>query len=322
MKGGRAADKRIGTSIEDYIHGPRTRTSVLTVVGTVAFDTLARMSALPAPEETGGVIDLTPDAPGGTGGNVSMGLARLGAAPRLLACVGRDFSASTYHAMLVAAGVDTSALSTSERPTSRAYIFVDEKGHQVTYFYAGASTEWRADAASVADARVHFAAGEIAEYPPLMRAARWSSFDPGQEIFHRDFAHIDACIPLCDLLFSNRHELRILEERGWPIRRLLDEGPDAVVETRGAEGTLVHTAQGRYAAPAVGVRAVDPTGAGDAHRAGFLYALEKGADHGVAARFANAVGSFAVEHVGAQIGQPTLAQAVERYEKAYGARPF
>lgn len=295
---------------------------VLTVVGTLAFDTLARVQALATVEHTGGVLRLQPDTPGGTAGNVALALARLGAPCRVISGVGPDFASSPYAAALAAAGVDLRALFVGKLPTSRAYIFFDERGAQVTYFYAGASTELAPAAGAVGAGRAHFCAGEIAKYPAMMREAAWVSFDPGQELFHRKFADIEACLSLADVLFANRHEMRIFDENGWTLARLLDEGPSVVVESRGAEGTLVHTPEGRFAAPGVTVRAVDPTGAGDAHRAGFLYALEQGADLGGAARFANVLGSFAVEHVGAQAGHPTLAQAIERHEKAFGERPF
>lgn len=294
---------------------------MLTVVGTVAFDTLALVGALASAERTSGISDLHPDAHGGTGGNVAIALARLGAPCRLLSSVGPDFAGSSYARELKALGVDA-RLFVGHRPTARAYIFYEETGAQMTYFHGGASKELDLPASAVGAGRTHFCAGEISAYPDLMRAADWVSFDPGQETFHRAFDEIEACLPLVDLLFINRHELAHLEERGWGIRRFLDEGAEAVVETRGSEGTLVHTSGGRFAAPAIPVRAVDPTGAGDAHRAGFLFALERGADLGMAARFANVLGSFAVETIGAQGGQPTLAQALDRHEKAYGERPF
>lgn len=296
--------------------------SVLTVVGTVAFDTLAQVKALASAEETGGVARLQPDTPGGTGGNVAMALARLGGPCRLVSAVGPDFQSSAYAAALAAAGVDTHRLVVGSLPTSRAYVFFDERGGQMTYFYPGASTEFTAQPDAVGGGRAHFCAGEIAQYRTLMEQADWVSFDPGQEMFHRAFDDTAACLPLVDLLFANRRELQIFEERGWPLRRLFEGRLQAVVETRGSDGTLVHTPSGRYAAPAVPVRAVDPTGAGDAHRAGFLYALTRGADMGAAARFANVLGSFVVEHVGAQAGHPTLSQAIQRHEKAYGERPF
>ncbi|HEX2021441.1 MAG TPA: PfkB family carbohydrate kinase [Candidatus Thermoplasmatota archaeon] len=292
----------------------------LTVVGTVAFDTLAIVKELAARETTGGVTDLHPDLPGGTAGNVAMALARLGAPPRLLACVGPDFAGSPPERALADAGVDVNGLLRRPTPTSRAYIFVEPGGPQVTYFYPGASREL-AHAAPRVEGRAHFGAGEIGAYPALMRQASWVSFDPGQEVFHRDLDEIVACLPLVDLLFLNRHERDVLETKaGYTLERLLAEGPEAVVESRGADGTLVHTAQGRFAAPAAPATPRDPTGAGDAHRAGYLFATLRGAGPSVAARFANVLGAFAVEGLGAQSGHPTLAEALERYEKAYGEK--
>lgn len=295
---------------------------MLSVVGTVALDTLARVKALASPEETGGIVDLQPDLPGGTGGNVTMALARLGAPSRLLSAVGPDFRGSRYEAAMRAAGIDLSGLVEAPFPTSRAYVFHDAAGRQTTYFYAGASASF-APSSFPQGGKAHFCAGEIASYPPLMERADWVSFDPGQEIFHRDLQEILACLPLVDVLFLNRHELARLEKiAAVDVPRILDMGPDAVVESRGPEGTLVHTRGGRFAAPAATATVRDPTGAGDAHRAGFLYALSRGAEIGVAARFANVLGAFAVEAVGAQTGQPTLEQAIDRHERTYREKPF
>lgn len=295
---------------------------VITVVGTLALDTLARVRSLAAPEATGAILDVTAEARGGTGGNVATALARLGARPRLVAGVGPDFAGSAYERDLLAAGVDLSLLVRSVEPSSRAYVFYDDAGAQVTYFYAGASRAL-ADADVPLAGRAHFCAGEISSYPALMRKADWVSFDPGQEMFHRELAQIVECLRHVDLLFLNRHELARFEaEAGIGVEALHEMGVDVVVETRGAEGTVVHTREGPLVAPAVPVVPRDPTGAGDAHRAGFLTALERGADLATAARFANVLGSFAVESVGAQAGLPTLADAVARHEKAYGAKPF
>jgi len=291
------------------------------VVGTVAFDTLARVRTLPDPEATAGILELHPDLPGGTAGNVAMALARLGARPRLVSAVGPDFEGSRVEAALREAGVDLSGLAATRAPTARAYVFFDSEGRQVTFFHAGASRDL--PDAQMAPGRAHFCAGEIARYPSLMRRAEWVSFDPGQEVFHRDLAEVTACLPETDLLFLNRHERdRLEKDAGHDLARIFAAGVGAVVESRGAEGTLVHTPSGRFAAPGVPAAAVDPTGAGDAHRAGFLFALERGADYGRAARFANVCGSFVVEAVGAQAGQPTLAEALARHEKVYGERPF
>lgn len=296
---------------------------MLDIVGTLAFDTLARVPALATPETTGGIRSLRPDEPGGTGGNVAIALARLGATPRLHAAVGRDFAASPYAKRLREAGVILDGLQESDDVTARAYVFHDPQGNQVTYFYSGASRTFAARPESLAGRRVHFCAGEISVYPALMEAAEWVSFDPGQEIFHRELAEVEACLPLVDLLFVNRHELDVLATRSsWTLKRMLESGIQLVVESRGPEGTLVHSPTGRFAAPAAPATVADPTGAGDAHRAGFLFALDRGADLGRAARFANVLGAAAVDAVGAQAGHLTLGEALGRYEKTYAERPF
>ena len=287
---------------------------MLTVVGTLAWDTLALVERLADPETTGGVRRVHADLPGGTGGNVAMALGKLGARPRLVSAAGEDFAGSPYEAALRAAGVDLGGLLRTSVATSRAYVFFEASGRQATYFYPGASAEL---VAQPVRGRAHFAAGEVSCYPAMMQTADWVSFDPGQEVFHRDHKQILACLPHVDLLFLNQHERARL---GLDLAALVRDGT-TVVETRGRRGTVVHAASGEADVPGVDIPATEPTGAGDAHRAGFLYALDKGADLQTAARFANVLGSFAVEGVGPQANLPTLAQAKARFLQAYGSTP-
>lgn len=292
---------------------------MLTVVGTVAWDTLALVDALAHPETTSRVERVHADLPGGTGGNVAMALARLGAPARLVSAVGPDFAGSAYERALAGAGTDLAALARSRTPTSRAYVFFEANGRQSTYFYPGASRDL---AAVPIHGRAHFAAGEVSAYPAMMRAADWVSFDPGQEVFHRDLKEVLACLPHVDLLFLNRHERERLEkETGLHLPALVREGT-IVVESRGRAGTVIHAPGGDASAPAIAASALDPTGAGDAHRAGFLYALDRGADLPRAARFASVLGAFAVEGIGPQTTLPTLSQAEERYQRAFAAPAF
>lgn len=286
---------------------------MLTVVGTLAWDTLALVERLAEPETTGGVRIVHPDLPGGTGGNVATALARLGAPPRLVSAVGPDFAGSAYERALQAAGVELALLRTRSG-SSRAYVFVEAAGRQATYFFSGASREL---VAQPVRGRAHFAAGEVSCYPAMMQQADWVSFDPGQEIFHRDHKEILACLPHVDLLFLNQHERARLDVS---LDDLVRSGT-TVVESRGRDGTIVHAPQGAVTVPAVPVEAKDPTGAGDAHRAGFLYALERGASLRDAARLANVLGSFAVESIGPQTSLPTRDQALARHAGTYG-EPF
>lgn len=291
------------------------------VTGTIAFDTVVTVARLPVRNETARVERLSL-LPGGAAGNVAFGLARLGARPRLVAAVGPDFAGSEYEARLRAVGVDLSGLLRLGLPTAHAVLASDPAGDQHVYFYPGAS-HLLADAPAPAAGIGHFTAGPIDRYASRMRACRTVAFDPGQECFHRDVAEITRLFPLVDVLFLNEHELaRLRDAEGWTVRRLLDAGPDAVLVTLGAAGQEVHTRDGTERVPAVPVRVVEPTGAGDAHRTGFLHALAAGADVAAAARLGAVVASFAVSSLGTQAGLPTLAEARERYEKAFGPWPL
>lgn len=284
-------------------------------MGSVALDTIALVARLAAPETTGGVERVAPDLPGGAGGNVVMALAKLGAATRLVSAVGPDFAASAYERALLAAGVELRDLVRVDELTSRAYVFADPHGAQVTYFHAGASRALaRTARADVRGARCHFAAGEISVYPQLMQAADFVSFDPGQEVFHRDLDEIRACLPHVDVLFVNRHERERLKVAPGDV--------PVLVESRGAQGTRVHEGTKETLVPAAPAAPREPTGAGDAHRAGFVFALAKGASLENAARVASVMGAFAVEGIGPQSNLPTLAQLQERYQRSFGRWPL
>jgi len=282
------------------------------VVGTVAWDTLALVDRLPAAEVTAGVRELARDVPGGAAGNVAMAMARLGATPRVVATVGDDFD----DAAMRAGGVDASGLHRVTGATSRAYIFYAKSGEQATFFAAGAGHDL--DPSTTVTGRAHFAAGPINDYPRLMRMAEQVSFDAGQEAHHRAFDEIARCLEYVDILFVNQHEREVFEQHGWTLAEALGGRTRLVIETRGAEGTLVHTREGRYHAPAVPTDMLEPTGAGDAHRAGTLVALARGAAPDVAARVGNVVSSFVITRVGPQTGLPTWGQVASRYHDAYG----
>lgn len=293
---------------------------VIRVVGTVAFDTVGLVTGLPAPDTTARVRQVETRC-GGTAGNVAVMLARLGARPSLVAAVGPDFRGSDYERRLAGLGVDVRDLVVVDRPTSHAYIWSDDEGRQATYFHPGASGELAK--APVRKAEIaHFGAGEMTAYLPHMEAADVVTYDPGQEVFHRPLDEVVAHFSHVDVLFLNRHEAeRLRDATGFGPDRAFALGMRALVLSRGAEGCDVVTPQGVERVPAVPVRAVDPTGAGDAHRAGFVLGLSKGLALGVAARLGAVAASFAVEAVGPQEGAPDLPRFRERYVAAFGPCP-
>lgn len=293
---------------------------MITVLGTVALDAVGRTDRLPAPDEAVRIQSLGSSF-GGTAGNVAMALGRLGVGARLVAAVGDDFASSGYEAALRKVGVDLADVVRASEPSAHAFQFADAAHRQHIYFFPG-------PAARLADAPVreagilHAAAGEFPAYVPHLQAARTVTLDFGQELFHRPFAQMEPLVPLADVLFVNRHERARLETLGWPIDRALSAGVRAVVETLGAEGAILRTSGGSARIPAVAARVHEPTGAGDAHRAGFLFALSEGADDETACRVGAVVAAFAVEHAGPQAGLPDAAALVERYEGAFGSWPL
>ncbi len=293
------------------------------VMGSVAIDTIGLVPLLPEADATAGVLSVT-DSPGGAGGNVAHALARLGVPVSLAASVGPDFAGSAYEATLRNAGVDLSGLARTTTPTAHAYIFSETGGpRQMLFFHPGASARTREVEVRKADVG-HFAAGEIPVYPAHMDACDFVTFDPGQELFHRDIAEILACLPHVDVLFCNGKERRILEAAGFRLDAFLEGRACAVVETRGAEGALLHEPGAKSTRiPSAGAREVaDPTGAGDSHRAGFLFGLHHGLDLESCVRIAGVVASFTIETVGPQTGLPDLEQVRARHAESVGPWPL
>lgn len=293
---------------------------MLAVMGTVALDTLALVDRLPARNEAARVREVRDDF-GGCAGNVAAGLAGLGLEPRLVSSVGRDFPRTEYGQRLKRLGVDLAGLHFSDLPTSRAFLFTDPKGAQQIYYFPGASVEM-AQCPPFRAGIAHFAAGEVACYPAFMARCERVSFDPGQETFHRGPEEIRACLPHVDYLFLNEHELRFLGKAlDLSLEEILEAGPQVLIESRGPKGQVLHLPDRREASPAAKARLVDPSGAGDAHRAGFLYGLARGRKLETCARLGSVMAAFALEAVGAQSNLPSEAQLRERYKREFGSPP-
>lgn len=294
---------------------------MITVLGSVALDAVGRADRLPGPDEAVRVSTLA-RSHGGTAGNVATALARLGVPVRLVAAVGDDFGSSGYEDALRKAGVDLSDVVRAQGPSAHAFQFSDPAHRQHIYFFPGPGAAL--SAAPVREAEIlHAAAGDFPAYLPHLQAARLVTLDFGQELFYRPFSEMEPLIPLADVVFVNRHERARLETLGWPVDRILGAGARAVVETLGADGAILRTAGGGAvrvaAAPA---QAVEPTGAGDAHRAGFLFGLSRGADDETCCRLGSVLAAFAVESAGPQERLPTLAALEARYRATFGGWPF
>jgi adenosine kinase len=266
---------------------------------------------------------------GGVAPNMSFGLGRLGLRPVLVGAAGEDFG--DYRSWLERHGVDCSSVRISEtKHTARFVCTTDSSMAQFASFYPGAMSEARLIELMPIVERVGAPDFVLigADDPEGMvrhtRECRQRGFafiaDPSQQLAFSDGALIRDLIDGATYLFSNEYESHMIESKtGWSAQEVLDR-VGTQVTTLGADGVRI-TSQGTEpievkAAP--GVTALEPTGVGDAFRAGFLAGLEWGFGHERAAQVGCVLAAYVVETVGTQEYSFTPQEFVERVRTAYG----
>ena len=270
---------------------------------------------------------------GGAGANVAVAAARLGAKSSLFAVAGSDFERTNYKEHLIKEGVDITGVLPAPFLMPRSFIISRENSDdQILYYYENRKgtakilfENWKR-AIELANLHevCHFSTGHFEFYYHILKKGDVKSvlsFDPGQETFTYPYRVI-RLIPFFHLLFMNKHEAKRIKEllRVKTIREI--KGPRLICVSLGAQGAIVYFKGQCYRIPAVKPRrVVDPTGAGDSHRAGFLVALLKGYNVETAGKIASTVASFVIEAEGAQTSLPTWEQVVKRYEEFF-KEPF
>ncbi|MEU7076107.1 carbohydrate kinase family protein [Streptomyces narbonensis] len=266
---------------------------------------------------------------GGVAANIAYGLGLLGRRPVLVGAVGKDFDG--YGQLLRAAGVDTDSVRVSERQhTARFMCTTDEDGNQLASFYAGAMAEAR-------DIDLGETAGRPggldlvlvgADDPEAMlrhtRACRELGLrraaDPSQQLARLEGDSVRELVDGAELLFTNAYERALLlGKTGWTEGEVLAR-VGTWITTLGAKGCRIDTAgrPGIESAAVPATDAADPTGGGDAFRAGFLAALASGLEVVDAARAGAVMATFALESVGPQSYEVTREGVHERLVAAYG----
>ncbi|GGR67002.1 MULTISPECIES: carbohydrate kinase family protein [Streptomyces] len=275
------------------------------------------------------LVDTLEIRQGGVAANISYGLALLGHRPLLVGAVGADFA--EYGARLSALGVDTGAvLVSATRHTARFLCTTDPDGNQIASFYPGAMTEAAhidlAEVAADADI-VLIGADDPAAMLRHTRACRALGIrfmaDPSQQLARLDGGDIRALVDGADHLFTNEYEHELLlRKTGWTTDEVLDR-VGTWVTTLGAKGSRIDRAGEPpvevAAAPATEV--TDPTGVGDAFRAGYLAALAAGGTAPEAARTGSVLASLALATVGTQTYRATPATLPPLLRAAYGPSP-
>jgi adenosine kinase len=267
-------------------------------------------------------VDTFNESYGGTAGNIAYNLSLLGEEPEILASAGNDFEKYRIH--LFEHGIGASSIRIiPDVTTAASYIVTDQKDNQIAAFYAGASKHCCRREVNPDSALMIVAPSDPKDIADLIDKCRLASlkffFDPGQQIIMLSPEDLRAGVAGASALFANDYELQLIVQRtGWSEAEILQKTP-LIAVTLGEKGTRIVTKDGEETLPAVQLsHVVDPTGAGDAHRAGFAAGYVRGLPNPVCARLANVVASFAVETRGTQNHRFTLDDVQKRYTETYG----
>jgi adenosine kinase len=265
---------------------------------------------------------------GGCAGNIAYNLKLLGGEPLIMATVGDD--APTYFDRLDHIGLSRAHVRHVPGAfTAQAFITTDLDDNQITAFHPGAmSFSHLNKVAHATDATLGIVAPDGRE-GMLQHARDFAErgipfiFDPGQGLPMFSGDDLMDFMRLADYACFNDYEAKLLSDRtGRSIEQLAGE-VKALIVTRGGEGSQIHAEGQRYDIPCVEAEAVvDPTGCGDAYRAGLLYGIANGFDWPTTGRLAAVMGAIKIAQRGGQNHQPSREEIGERYHRAFGTMPW
>jgi adenosine kinase len=307
------------------------------VTGSIAYDTIMvfpdrfRNHLLADQLHILNVCFLTPEMRreyGGTAGNIAYNLRLLGESPLLMATVGEDID--PYLARLRELGLATEHLRRIPGQfTAQGFITTDLDNNQITNFHPGAmnfSHENRITRALGAGLAIIGPDGKLGMQEHARQCAEHGIaflFDPGQGLpmFSRD--ELEEFLRLASYVAVNDYEGKLLEEKTG--RRLEDiaRGVRALVFTRGAEGSTILAGGERHEIACVKAESVvDPTGCGDAYRAGLLYGIAHGWDWPSTGKLGSVMGAIKIAHRGGQNHTPNREEIEVRFKRAFGYSPW
>jgi adenosine kinase len=303
------------------------------ICGSMAYDTVMmfegrfRDHILPDKLHVLNVAFLTPKIRrnfGGCAGNIAYNLKLLGGEGLIMATVGHDFG--PYAEWLERCGLPRTHVRTVESEfTAQAYITTDLDNNQITAFHPGAMNHSHLNRVSdVKDVKLGIVApdgrdGMLAHAEQFAAAGLPFVFDPGQGLPMFGGEDLRAFIERAAWVAVNDYEASLLSERtGWSLEQIAAK-VRALIVTRGAEGSWIFSDGKRLEIPvAKAANIADPTGCGDAYRAGLLFGLERGLDWATTGRIAALLASIKIEHHGTQQHRVGPEEFHQRFRAAFG----
>ncbi len=265
---------------------------------------------------------------GGTAGNIAYNLRLLGESPLIMATVGEDIQPylDRFHAL----GIATSLLKrVPGQFTAQAFITTDLDDNQITAFHPGAMNhshenhvgrELQAGLAIIApDGKL----GMLQHARECKQFAIPLLFDPGQGLPMFSAEELAEFLRLAHYVAVNDYEGKLLEEKTGRSLEDIAQGVKALVITLGAKGSVILAGGQRHEIPCVEAEIVaDPTGCGDAYRAGLLYGIARGWDWPTTGKLGAVMGAIKIAQRGAQNHAATREEIETRFHRAFGYSPW
>lgn len=265
---------------------------------------------------------------GGCAGNIAYNLQGIGGFPVIMGTLGSDGAA--YGTRLRELGIATDGMRViDDAYTAQAFIITDHDDNQITAFHPGAMNRSHVNrVGDVADIGLGIVSPDGKD-GMQQHAAEFAAlgipfiFDPGQGLPLFSGDELAAMIGHAQYLTVNDYEAKLLSERTGLTIDGLAERVDALIVTLGAEGSIIRVAGATHRIPAVpAATIVDPTGCGDAYRAGLLYGIGRRWDWPTAGNLAAVMGSIKVESRGGQNHRIDPEIVRTRYRSAFGDCPL
>jgi adenosine kinase len=267
---------------------------------------------------------------GGVAANISFGMGVLGENPILVAAVGSDFA--DYQSWLEKHGVECSHVHISKTAhTARFMCTTDQEQNQIASFYPGAMS----DSVELELEKISEKVGGIdlvligADDPDAMRKHTTACktlgipfvADPSQQLPRLDSQQTIDVVDGAKYLFNNEYEATLIEQRtGWSSEEVL-EHVGVRVTTMGSKGARITSREGLdISVPVAQEKSIkDPTGVGDAFRAGFLTGLGWGLSPQRCAEVGSLLATYVIETIGTQEYILDKAEFISRLDEAYGS---
>jgi adenosine kinase len=304
------------------------------ICGSVAYDTILQFSdhfkshILPDKIHILNVSFLVPDMRrefGGCAANIAYSLKLLGDRGLPMATAGHDFA--PYRDHMIAKGIPLDHIKVVEGAfTAQAFITTDLDDNQITAFHPGAMQH--AHLNKVSDAGAGIALGIVApdgRQAMIEHAAQFAAanipfiFDPGQGMPLFGSEDLKTFISQARWVAVNDYEWGLLQQKtGFSVADVTDQ-VEALVITRGAEGSVIYAGGRTITVPCARPKAViEPTGCGDAYRAGLIHGLLRGLDWETTGRVASLMGAIKIESRGPQHHEFTAQEFGRRYRENFG----